>query len=80
MLAPLFDMMLTDEVQACFTTHKVLKFLKQVDQSLIDEQCHASIPHVYTDWKAIRHQWDGLPINFVKEWSKYRCVKVGWTV
>jgi hypothetical protein len=80
MLAPLFDMMLTDDVQARFTAREALEFLKQIDESLTDEQRRASTPRVYTDWEAIGLRWEGLPVEFVKRWSGYRRVKVGWLV
>jgi hypothetical protein len=80
MLAPLFDMMLTDDVRARFTAREALEFLKHIDGSLADEQRRASTPHVYTDWEAIGRRWEGLPVDFVKQWSKYRRVKVGWTI
>jgi hypothetical protein len=80
MLAPLFDMMLTDKVQARFTAREALEFLKQIDHSLTDEQRLASTPRVRSNWNAVGRRWEGLPVEFVKQWSRYRRVKVGWMV
>lgn len=78
MLAPFFDMMLTDDVQARFTAREALEFIRQVDESLTDEQRRASTAHAYINWRSIGHRWEGLPDSFVKQWSRYRRVKLGW--
>ena len=73
----IFGMMLTDDVKARFTAREALECIEEIDKSLTTDQRCAPTAYQNAKWKDIGLRREGLPADFVQQWSRYRHIEVG---
>ncbi|GJJ07970.1 hypothetical protein Clacol_002177 [Clathrus columnatus] len=76
-LAPLFDRLITDQLELRFTSYEALRFFEEMCAKLDPKQLSLEAPvdtaSAYPPWEPGEYdRWEGLPSDFVQEWEHFK--------